>query len=72
MEKGLFNRHKDFVSRNPELTRVPAGFKHIKSNKVNDSNASADTSVLETPKPKKKKKTSPTDGAKDEDTTDSD
>ena len=74
-EKALLTSYRDFCTRNPDLTKVPAGFKHIKSQKVRDPNTSTDTSfAVETPTPKKKKKkTSPAAGAKDEeDTTESD
>jgi hypothetical protein len=69
-EEKVFASYKDFVSRNPHLTREPAGFKHIKSSKSNF----AVSTPADTPAPKKKKKTSPAAGAKDEDddTTDSD
>jgi hypothetical protein len=73
-EKVLLASYKDMVSRHPDKTRVPAGFKHIKSQKVlNAANITNDSFALETPTPKKKKKkTSPAAGAKDEETTESD
>jgi hypothetical protein len=83
VDRVLINHHqsyKDFVSRNPDKTRFPAGFKYIKSKKVlndpNTSNITDISDILETParKKTKKKKTSCAAGAKDEDeeATDSD
>jgi hypothetical protein len=65
-----FNRYKDFVTRNPMLTRVPAGM-DTKSKKVNSGASTPASTVPSTPvsaakKKPRKKEPSPAAGAKEE------